>query len=269
MQRETVWLVEDEQGIADTLVYMLQQEGFAVEVFERGLPVLDKARKQVPDVMILDVGLPDISGFELCRQLLALHPALPVLFLTARSEEVDRLLGLEIGADDYVAKPFSPAKCAPVRTLPRRVKKFSTPSPVIRIGHFELNEPAAQISWFDTPLALTRYEFLLLKTLLKSPGRVWSRQQLMDSVWEDAQDTYDRTVDTHIKTLRAKLRAINPDLSPINTHRGMGYSLRACNAYRHAVVAGLFLLVAVAARFVLAIFVKEVKPGVRRATEGR
>ena len=227
MQRETVWLVEDEQGIADTLVYMLQQEGFAVEVFERGLPVLDKARKQVPDVMILDVGLPDISGFELCRQLLALHPALPVLFLTARSEEVDRLLGLEIGADDYVAKPFSPREvCARVRTLLSRVKKFSTPSPVIRIGHFELNEPAAQISWFDTPLALTRYEFLLLKTLLKSPGRVWSRQQLMDSVWEDAQDTYDRTVDTHIKTLRAKLRAINPDLSPINTHRGMGYSLR-------------------------------------------
>ncbi len=151
------------------------------------------------------------------------------------------------------------------------MKKFSSPSPVIRIGHFELNEPAAQISWFDTPLTLTRYEFLLLKTLLKSPGRVWSRQQLMDSVWEDAQDTYDRTVepltltryeflllktllkspgrvwsrqqlmdsvwedaqdtydrtvDTHIKTLRAKLRAINPDLSPINTHRGMGYSLR-------------------------------------------
>ena len=227
MQRETVWLVEDEQGIADTLVYMLQQEGFAVEVFERGLPVLDKARQQVPDVMILDVGLPDISGFELCRQLLALHPALPVLFLTARSEEVDRLLGLEIGADDYVAKPFSPREvCARVRTLLRRVKKFSSPSPVIRIGHFELNEPAAQISWFDTPLTLTRYEFLLLKTLLKSPGRVWSRQQLMDSVWEDAQDTYDRTVDTHIKTLRAKLRAINPDLSPINTHRGMGYSLR-------------------------------------------
>ena len=214
MQRETVWLVEDEQGIADTLVYMLQQEGFAVEVFERGLPVLDKARQQAPDVMILDVGLPDISG-------------LPVLFLTARSEEVDRLLGLEIGADDYVAKPFSPREvCARVRTLLRRVKKFSSPSPVIRIGHFELNEPAAQISWFDTPLTLTRYEFLLLKTLLKSPGRVWSRQQLMDSVWEDAQDTYDRTVDTHIKTLRAKLRAINPDLSPINTHRGMGYSLR-------------------------------------------
>lgn len=227
MQQVSVWLVEDEQGIADTLIYMLQQEGFSVEAFERGMPALDKARFHCPDVAILDVGLPDISGFELCRRLLERHPALPILFLTARSEEVDRLLGLEIGADDYVAKPFSPREvCARVRTLLRRVKKFSTPSPVVTLGHFELNEPAAEISWFATPLSLTRYEFLLLKTLLLSPGRVYSRQQLMDIVWADAQDTFDRTVDTHIKTLRAKLRAINPELSPINTHRGMGYSLR-------------------------------------------
>ncbi|MDI9802242.1 two-component system response regulator CreB [Citrobacter koseri] len=228
MQQVLVWLVEDERGIADTLVYMLQQEGFTVDVFERGLPALEHARFRLPDVAILDVGLPDISGFELCRQLLERHPALPILFLTARSDEVDRLLGLEIGADDYVAKPFSPREvCARVRTLLRRVKKFSAPSPVMRTGHFELNEPAAQISWFDTPLPLTRYEFLLLKTLLAAPGRVYSRQQLMDIVWADAQDTFDRTVDTHIKTLRAKLRAVNPDLSPINTHRGMGYSLRS------------------------------------------
>ena len=228
MQQIVVWLVEDEQGIADTLIYMLQQEGFCVEAFERGLPVLEQARRRQPDVAILDVGLPDISGFELCRKLLERHPALPILFLSARSEEVDRLLGLEIGADDYVAKPFSPREvCARVRTLLRRVKKFAAPSPVMRTGHFELNEPAAQIAWFDTPLPLTRYEFLLLKTLLMSPGRVYSRQQLMDIVWADAPDTFDRTVDTHIKTLRAKLRAVNPALSPINTHRGMGYSLRS------------------------------------------
>ena len=95
MQQVSVWLVEDEQGIADTLIYMLQQEGFSVEAFERGLPALEKARHQCPDVAILDVGLPDISGFELCRRLLEYHPALPILFLTARSDEVDRLLGLE------------------------------------------------------------------------------------------------------------------------------------------------------------------------------
>ncbi len=160
--------------------------------------------------MILDVGLPDISGFELCRQLLERHPALPILFLTARSDEVDRLLGLEIGADDYVAKPFSPREVsARVRTLLRRVKKFAAPSPVVRTGHFELNEPAAQIAGL-VRRSLTRYEFLLLKTLLLSPERVYSRQQLMDIVWSDARETFDRTVDTHIKTLRAKLRAINP-----------------------------------------------------------
>lgn len=228
MQQVSVWLVEDEQGIADTLIYMLQQEGFSVQAFERGLPALDQSRHQCPDVAILDVGLPDISGFELCRRLLEHHPALPILFLTARSDEVDRLLGLEIGADDYVAKPFSPREvCARVRTLLRRVKKFSTPSSVVKTGHFELNELAAEVTWFGTPLSLTRYEFLLLKTLLLSPGRIYSRQQLMDIVWADAQDTFDRTVDTHIKTLRAKLRAINPDLSPVNTHRGMGYSLRS------------------------------------------
>lgn len=123
MQQPLIWLVEDEQGIADTLIYMLQQEGFSVEAFERGLPALEKSRQRCPDAIILDVGLPDISGFELCRRLLERHPALPILFLTARSDEVDRLLGLEIGADDYVAKPFSPREvCARVRTLLRRCR---------------------------------------------------------------------------------------------------------------------------------------------------
>lgn len=216
MQQPQVWLVEDEQGIADTLIYTLQLEGFTVELFARGLPALEKARQQRPDAVILDVGLPDISGFELCRQLLERHPALPILFLTARSDEVDRLLGLEIGADDYVAKPFSPREVsARVRTLLRRVKKFAAPSPVVRTGHFDLNEPAAQIAWFGTPLSLTRYEFLLLKTLLLSPERVYSCQQLMDIVWSDAQETFDRTVDTHIKTLLRQARLENRQDIPL------------------------------------------------------
>lgn len=226
MQQPLIWLVEDEVSIAETLIYMLSQEGFAVKAFERGLPALDEARRQAPALAILDVGLPDISGFELCRQLLAQHPSLPVLFLTARSDEVDKLLGLEMGADDYVAKPFSPREvCARVRTILRRMQKSAAPSDIVRIGQFELNEPAAHINWCGHALPLTRYEFLLLKTLLNAPGRVFSRQQLMDKVWGDEGDSFDRTVDTHIKTLRAKLRAINADLSPISTHRGMGYSL--------------------------------------------
>lgn len=229
MQQPLIWLVEDEISIADTLIYMLQQEGFAVKAFGRGLPALDKAQHQLPALAILDVGLPDISGFELCRQLLARHPSLPVLFLTARSDEVDKLLGLEMGADDYVAKPFSPREvCARVRTILRRMQKSSAPSDIVRVGQFELNEPAARICWCDEPLTLTRYEFLLLKTFLLAPGRVFSRQQLMDKVWGDEGDSFDRTVDTHIKTLRAKLRAVNDQLSPISTHRGMGYSLGHC-----------------------------------------
>ena len=226
LSQPRIWLVEDEASIAETLVYMLQQEGFAVTAFERGLPVLEAAGKALPDLAILDVGLPDISGFELCRRLLTLAPGLPVLFLTARSEEVDKLLGLEIGADDYIAKPFSPREVAArVRTVLRRLQKAAVPPSRLRVGQFELDEEAAVIRWCGETLPLTRYEFLLLKTLLHAPGRVFSRQQLMDLVWTDAEESFDRTVDTHIKTLRAKLRAINSELSPINTHRGMGYSL--------------------------------------------
>lgn len=226
MPQPLIWLVEDEASIAETLLYMLQQDGFAVTAFERGLPVLDAAAQRLPELVILDVGLPDISGFELCRRLLARAPALPVLFLTARSEEVDKLLGLEMGADDYIAKPFSPREvCARVRTVLRRLQKASLHSDRIHVGEFELDETAAIILWCGETLNLTRYEFLLMKTLLQAPGRIFSRQQLMDQVWCDGQESFDRTVDTHIKTLRAKLRAINPELTPINTHRGMGYSL--------------------------------------------
>jgi len=224
-----IWLVEDEISISETLGYVLQQEGFRVRTFERALPALAAFQAEPPDLAILDVGLPDISGFELCRQLLGKNPALPVLFLTARSDEVDKLLGLEIGADDYVAKPFSPREvCARVRTILRRVRRVPEADMLCKVGSFELNELAASVTWCGVPLKLTRYEYLLLKTLLQSPGRVFSRQQLMDHVWQDAQESFDRTVDTHIKTLRAKLREINPDLSPINTHRGLGYSLVVC-----------------------------------------
>ncbi|QGU86409.1 two-component system response regulator CreB [Erwinia sorbitola] len=230
MSSATIWLVEDEAAIADTLLYMLQLEGFETRWFPRGMPLLEALPQQAPDLVILDVGLPDINGFELCRRLLAQQPDLPVLFLTARSEEVDRLLGLEIGADDYVAKPFSPREvCARVRTLLRRLQKQQriAQSPRYNVGNFTLDESAARVQWCDQPLTLTRYEYLLLKTLLLSPGRVFSRQQLMNLVWKEAEESLDRTVDTHIKTLRAKLRDINPQEQVLMTHRGLGYSLVA------------------------------------------
>lgn len=221
MQKRLIWLVEDEASIADTLIYALQTDGFEVEWFPLGQPLLARLEQTRPDFLILDVGLPDISGFELCKRVRALTD-IPLMFLTARSEEIDRLIGLEIGADDYVAKPFSPREvCARVRVILRR----SQPAPSQPIQPLALDEERARICFLGQPLTLTRYEYLLLKTLMLAPGRVYSRQQLMDLVWQDAEESLDRTVDTHIKTLRAKLRERDPDVNLILTHRGLGYSL--------------------------------------------
>jgi two-component system catabolic regulation response regulator CreB len=221
MQKRLIWLVEDEASIADTLIYALQTDGFEVEWFPLGQPLLARLEQTRPDFLILDVGLPDISGFELCKRVRALTD-IPLMFLTARSEEIDRLIGLEIGADDYVAKPFSPREvCARVRVILRR----SQPAPSQPIQPLALDEERARICFLGQPLTLTRYEYLLLKTLMLAPGRVYSRQQRMDLVWQDAEESLDRTVDTHIKTLRAKLRERDPDANLILTHRGLGYSL--------------------------------------------
>ncbi len=153
---------------------------------------------------------------------------MPVIFLTARSDEIDRVVGLEIGADDYVTKPFSPRELvARVRVILRRLEKTVTnTSTGAKPSLFDLRSKEARIAYCHTMLDLTRYEYLLLKTLLEHPGHVLSRPQLMDRVWQDAEDTLERTVDAHIKSLRAKLRAINAARDPIQTHRGMGYSIK-------------------------------------------
>ena len=221
MQKRVIWLVEDEASIADTLIYALQTDGFEVEWFPLGQPLLARLEQTRPDFLILDVGLPDIGGFELCKRVRALTDT-PLMFLTARSEEIDRLIGLEIGADDYVAKPFSPQEvCARVRVILRRSQPI-IPQPSQLLA---LDEERARICFHGQPLTLTRYEYLLLKTLMQAPGRVYSRQQLMDLVWSGAEESLDRTVDTHIKTLRAKLRERDSEANLILTHRGLGYSL--------------------------------------------
>ena len=221
MQKRVIWLVEDEASIADTLIYALQTDGFEVEWFPLGQPLLARLERSRPDFLILDVGLPDISGFELCKQVRALTDT-PLMFLTARSEEIDRLIGLEIGADDYVAKPFSPREvCARVRVILRRSQP-SAPQPSALLA---LDEERARICFHGQPLTLTRYEYLLLKTLMQAPGRVYSRQQLMDLVWSGAEESLDRTVDTHIKTLRAKLREPDSEANLLLTHPGLGYGL--------------------------------------------
>lgn len=217
-----ILIVEDEAAIADVIAYALRTEGFAPHRCALGEEALARLRTGAFDLVILDVGLQDLSGFEVCRRLRTFSQV-PVIFLTARSEEVDRVLGLEIGGDDYLAKPFSPRELvARVRVILRRLSPRAAESPA---SAFELDAPARRIRYRGQALDLTRYEYLLLGTLLSQPERIFTRAQLMEEVWCGAEESMDRTVDTHVKTLRAKLRAIDPEADPIQTHRGVGYSL--------------------------------------------
>lgn len=215
-----ILLVEDEAAIADAVAFALRGDGHEVLHCLTGGEALRAVRAQAFDLALLDVGLPDLNGFALCRELRALR-VLPVIFLTAQSAEADRLLGFDLGADDYVAKPFSPRELlARVRVALRRM-----PGAPAAAAGFEHDPEARRIRYRGRLLDLTRYEYGLLAALLARPGAVLSRAQLMDRVWGDAPDSGDRTVDTHIKTLRAKLREVDPAADPIRTHRGLGYSL--------------------------------------------
>ncbi len=218
----SILIIEDESAIADVLAYALKSEGYAVVRCSLGSEGLEQLRSNSHALAILDVGLPDMSGFEVCRQARTFTD-IPILFLTARAEEIDRIVGLEIGADDYVTKPFSPREVvARVRVILRRRTPVNGATPA---AWFEVDADSARIRFCGVALDLTRYEYLLLKLLLEHPGRINSREVLMDAVWRDALDTSDRTVDTHIKTVRAKLKAVREDIDPIVTHRGMGYSI--------------------------------------------
>jgi two-component system catabolic regulation response regulator CreB len=220
-----ILLVEDEAAIADAVLYALRADGMAVEHSLLGRDALARLRAGGFDLAILDVGLPDMLGFDLCRELRAFS-AIPVIFLTARDGEADRVLGLELGADDYVVKPFSPRELlARVRARLRR-SQAGAPAEGREAGKFRHDPAGQRIRYRDVELALTRYEYRLLAALLARPGAILSRERLMDDVWRDSLETDDRTVDTHVKTLRAKLRAVDASADPIQTHRGLGYSVR-------------------------------------------
>lgn len=225
LSRQTILVVEDEAAIAETIVYALRTEGFAPVWKTTGRDALAVLAKEPVALVVLDVGLPDMSGFDVCRELRKRH-AVPVIFLTARSSEVDKVVGLELGADDYLAKPFSP------RELTARVRAVLRRSNPDQVGAG--NAPAGwthdaakcRISFQGKALDLTRNEYRLLGALLAAPGQVFSREQLMTAAWDDPGAALDRTVDAHIKTVRAKLRDAVPEADPIVTHRGLGYSLR-------------------------------------------
>lgn len=223
-----ILVIEDEPAIADNITYALKTEGFEPvwqATGEEGLAVLNEKSVQL---VVLDVGLPDINGFELCKRIRQIS-SVPVIFLTARDDEVDRVVGLEIGGDDYMVKPFSPRELtARIKAVLRRSsdRKSRENEETGDDAPFHVDEEKRHISYFGSPLELSKYEYKLLLTFIQHPGRVFSRETLMNRVWEEPDCSLDRTVDAHIKNIRNKLKAVNADYDPIETRRGFGYCLR-------------------------------------------
>ena len=223
-----ILVVDDERSIVDVLTYNLKREQYEVLVARDGEQALELARREEPDLIILDLMLPGLDGIEVCR-ILRRERDVPILMLTARDEEIDRVVGLEVGADDYVSKPFS------VRELLARVKAIlcrargPAPQPEDRLhaGVLTVDVSRHEARLGGVPLDLTALEFAVLETLARHPGHVLSREQLLEQVWGYAYHGDLRVVDAVVKRLRAKLREVGPAEDPIVTIRGVGYKLEA------------------------------------------
>jgi len=220
-----ILIVEDEPSISDNIEIALEEEGYRHVVVRTASDALNSITDI--DLVVLDIGLPDRSGFEVAQEIRRTS-RIPIIFLTARGSEIDRVSGLELGADDYLVKPFSIRELiARIRAVLRRtVTELNQVKRSSKNSAFQIDSERFEIFFHGVPLELSRYEFRLLKVLVDRPGRVFTREQLMSLAWEEPEMSLERTVDTHIKTIRRKLKGINPEEDPIETHRGIGYSLR-------------------------------------------
>jgi two-component system response regulator ChvI len=225
----TIGLVDDEQGIRETVTFALEREGYAVRVHPDGAAAWEAFRLDLPDLVIADILMPRMDGLELCRKLRAHSEDLPIIFLTSRDDEFDRVLGLELGADDYLCKPFSVRELmARVKVLLRRLALIRRRAPIeqeqiLSVGDLSLDLQRYLASWGGGALSLTVTEFLILRALVRYPGHVKSRAQLMEEAYPHDAYVSERTIDSHIKRLRKKLCAVEPEFSQIETVHGLGY----------------------------------------------
>lgn len=225
-------LVDDEESLRETVGFALRREGYRVEIHPDGLSAWQSFERDLPDLAILDVLMPRMDGLELCRRLRALSERLPILFLTSRDEEFDRVLGLELGADDYLCKPFSMRELAArVKVLLRRAAHRSEPAGgdderILEAGRLRLDLRRYQAHWAGAPVPLTVTEFLLLQALARHPGHVKTRTQLLEEGYPHDAYASDRTIDSHVKRLRRKLAEADPACDAIETVYGLGYRFR-------------------------------------------
>jgi len=228
----TVAVVDDEANIRETVSYALKREGYRVGCYADGLEAWQAIENELPEVLVLDIVMPRLDGLELCRKVRAVSEETPIIFLTSRDEEFDRVLGLELGADDYLCKPFSMRELvARVKVLVRRLALIRQAAPtdaeqLIQVGSLEMNLDRYTATWKNAPLQLTVTEFLILVALARRPGHVKTRSQLMEEGYP--HDTYvsERTIDTHIKRLRKKLVDVDPAFEGVETVYGLGYRYR-------------------------------------------
>jgi two-component system response regulator ChvI len=221
-------VVEDEETIREGICLALRREGHAPAPFDDGLTAWEAMERDLPDLVVLDIGLPRLDGLDLCRRLRARTETLPIIFVTSREEEFDRVLGLEIGADDYLCKPFSMRELmARVKVLLRRASASEGSrggdEATIVVGGLTLDPLRLSVSWRGSPVPLTVTEFLLLHSLVRRPGIVKSRQQLMEDAYPDHVSVSDRTIDSHIKRIRRKFLLSDPAFDGIDGVYGAGY----------------------------------------------
>ena len=226
MTRKTILTVDDEIQVCELLKAYLEKDGYEVLVATDGKSALEQANGARPDLILLDLNLPEINGLDVCRTIRR-RSGVPIIMLTARVEETDKIIGLEIGADDYITKPFSPREVmARVRAVLRRHDEGTVKDEVITIGDLTLDLARYQASYAGQPLHLTTAEFKLLSVLARNPGRVYTRLQMMDAAFGEAYESYERTMDAHIKNIRQKIASVAPMRSdPLATVRGVGYKL--------------------------------------------
>jgi two-component system, OmpR family, response regulator ChvI len=226
----TIAVVDDEDNIRETVAFALRREGYEAVMFRDGMEAWEAFQERLPTLAILDIMMPRMDGLELCRKLRSRSEVLPIIFLTSRDEELDRILGLELGADDYLCKPFSMRELiARVKVLLRRLSLSQEPrskeaeSPPLRSGPLELDLHRYLVTWHSKPVDLTVTEFMMLHSLVRHPGHVKSRKQLTKEGY--SHDTYvsDRTIDSHIKRLRRKFEEVDPAFAAIETVYGVGY----------------------------------------------
>jgi two-component system, OmpR family, response regulator ChvI len=226
-----VAVVDDEENIRETVGYALRREGYHVEIYPDGHAAWETFSRELPDLVVLDIVMPRMDGLELCRRLRSVTEVLPIIFLTSRDEEFDRVLGLELGGDDYLVKPFAVRELvARVKVLFRRLalldKSSSTADEKLTLGELCLDLARYQASWKSTLLPLTVTEFMLLHALARRPGHVKSRSQLMEECYPHDAYVSERTIDSHVKRLRKKFIQIDPGFDDIDTVYGLGYRYR-------------------------------------------